>query len=83
MSVSDRQKAISVDRLKPAYNIADDIEDSANTATEPDPRVVVTFSRDPTPPATEGPAEAGRRVPHQTRFVRRVRFPDRYQAGFP
>jgi hypothetical protein len=72
-----------VDRLKPAYIIAENIKDSANTATEPDPRVVVTFSRDPTPPTTEGPAEAVRQIPRQTRFGRRVRCTDRYQVGFP
>ena len=82
MSVSDRDKAISVDRLKPAYIVAEDIEDSANAATKPDSRAVVTFSSDPTPPTTEDPAKTVRRIPHQTRFGRRVRFPERYQACF-
>ena len=82
VSVSDRNKDISVDRLKAAYIVAEDIEDSANMSTKPDSRVVVTFSRDPTPPTTEGPAKAVRQIPQQTRFGRRVRFPERYQAGF-
>ena len=70
VSVSDRDKAISVDRLKPAYIVAEDIEDSANTATKPDSRVVVTFSRDPTPPTTEDPAKAVRIMPRQTKSGR-------------
>jgi hypothetical protein len=82
VSVRDSDKAISVDRLKPAYSVAEGIEDSANMAMKPDSKVVVTFSRDPTPQTTEDPAKAVRQTPHLTRFGLRVLFPERYQAGF-
>jgi cleavage and polyadenylation specificity factor subunit 1 len=82
VSVSGCNKTVSVDRLKPAYILADDIEDRADTAMDPGPTVVVTVAGDSTPPNRDGPAEAVPRCPRKTRYGRRVRFPDRYQAGF-
>jgi hypothetical protein len=79
--VGGRDKTVSVDRLKPAFIVAEDIVDRADTPLT-QVRVVVSQS-DPTPVNSEVvPSAVQTDVTHRTRCGRRVRFPDRYQAGF-
>ena len=44
MSVSGRDKTVSVDRLKPTFIPAEDIEDRADASSELDNRILVSFS---------------------------------------
>lgn len=93
IKIGDKNSVVSINRVKPAFIIAEEI------ATPPD-RVQVIPLRISMPPVTETvpspaerivnsarnfvtPAPARDIVPGTTRSGRRVRFPDRFQAGFP
>ncbi|KAJ8916801.1 hypothetical protein NQ315_005806, partial [Exocentrus adspersus] len=69
LSIRGREVTVSIDRLKPAYTHADDDEEQQAGATP---------QQDPPSPSTRQPEGEEQ----ETRPVRRVRFPDRYQAGF-
>jgi cleavage and polyadenylation specificity factor subunit 1 len=82
VSVSGRDKTISVDRLKPAFILADDICDRADASSAQEDRILVSLSG-PTPVISAGvPCAVQTEVNNRTRYGRRVRFPDRFQAGF-
>ncbi|CAK9821234.1 hypothetical protein ANTPLA_LOCUS11223 [Anthophora plagiata] len=93
IKMGDKNSVVSINRVKPAFSIAEEV------ATPPGHALVIPW-RISMPPITETaprPAErpattaqhSSRSVPAPnavsgtTRSGRRVRFPDRYQAGFP
>ena len=82
VSVNGRDKMVSVDRLKPASILAEDIEDRADASSERDNRILVSFSGLPPGDCAGVPSEVNKEVNNRTRYGRRVRFPDRFQAGF-
>lgn len=82
VNVSGQDKTISVDRLKPAFILAEDIETGAHASSERDDRILVSLPGPPPVTSAGVPSEASREVTHRTRYGRRVRFPDRLQAGF-
>ncbi|KAJ8941078.1 hypothetical protein NQ318_003259 [Aromia moschata] len=75
-----REKHISVDRLKPAYLINDQV-DPQGPDPEDDP-VIIPQREKTTAPRREPEPTPAAPGPVCTRSGRRVRFPDRYQAGF-
>ena len=82
VNVSGQDKTISVDRLKPAFILAEDIETGAHASSEPDDWILVSLPGPPPVTSAGDPSDASREVTHRTRYGRRVRFPDRLQAGF-
>jgi hypothetical protein len=82
ISVNGCNKTVSVDRLKPAFLLAEDIEDRADPSPERDDRILVSFSGPPPVNSAGVPSEVSKDVAFRTRYGRRVRFPDRLQAGF-
>ncbi|KAF7266333.1 hypothetical protein GWI33_020361 [Rhynchophorus ferrugineus] len=67
-----KQVPVSIDRLKPAYCINDNLRPRESDLDD-DGIVVVATQQSPDPHSP----------PQLRRSARRVRFPDRYQAGFP
>ncbi|KAF7287964.1 hypothetical protein GWI33_000025 [Rhynchophorus ferrugineus] len=67
-----KQVPVSIDRLKPAYCINDNLRPRESDLDD-DGIVVVATQQNPDPHSP----------PQLRRSARRVRFPDRYQAGFP
>ncbi|KAF7267437.1 hypothetical protein GWI33_019328 [Rhynchophorus ferrugineus] len=67
-----KQVPVSIDRLKPAYRINDNLRPRESDLDD-DRIVVVVTQQNPNPPFP----------PQLRRSARRVRFPDWYQAGFP
>jgi len=82
VSVNGRDKTISVDRLKPAFLLADDIVERADESSPLGERILVSLSGPP-PASGVGLSSAMKSEVHnRTRYGRRVRFPERFQAGF-
>jgi cleavage and polyadenylation specificity factor subunit 1 len=81
VSVGGREKTISVDRLKPAFFVAEDIVEPADTPPARD-RVLRSQAGPPPRPSAVVPCVGKSDVTNRTQSGRRVRFPDRYQAGF-
>ena len=82
LSVSGRNKTVSVDRLKPAFILAEDVEDRADASSERDYRILVSFSGLPPGDRAGVLSEVNKEVNNRTRYGLRVRFPDRFQADF-
>jgi hypothetical protein len=82
VSVSGRDKTVSVDRLKPAFILADDIVERADASSAREDRILVSLSGPPPVNSTGVPSAMKTEVNNRTRYGRRVRFPDRFQAGF-
>jgi len=78
--VSGRHKTVSVDQLKPAFVLANDIEERADVLSDREDRLLVSFSG--SPPVNHGnvPSAVKEDVTNRTRYGCRVRFPDIYQA---
>lgn len=74
VQVNGRDVTVSIDRLKPAYVMSDD--PVASTSQQPNlPSMILDDpAADPQPVSSPSPGI--------TRSGRRVRFPDRFQAGF-
>jgi cleavage and polyadenylation specificity factor subunit 1 len=81
VNVGGRDKTISVDRLKPAFFVAEDIVEPADTSPARD-RVLLSQAGPPPRPSAGVPGVVKSDVTNRTQSGRRVRFPDRYQAGF-
>ncbi|KZC11682.1 hypothetical protein WN55_03704 [Dufourea novaeangliae] len=75
--IKDRKVGVSIDRLKPAFVIADDLERPENSGEIAREVVVEAETRTPQNDDTQA-----RRTPFTTRAGRRIRFPERFQAGF-
>ena len=78
--VKDKSVKVSVDHLKPAFIVSEDIEHlerSAETHDEFVPRKI--FRPQSSEQAQQSDGDA--RTHYPTRSGRRVRFPDRFQAG--
>jgi len=71
-----------VDRLKPAFILADDIVERADASSAQEDRIVVSLSGPPPVNNAGVPCAVQAEVNNRTRYGRRVRFPDRFQAGF-
>jgi cleavage and polyadenylation specificity factor subunit 1 len=83
VNVNGCDKTITIDRLKPAYTVAEDISASVEVLPETSDTIVVCVPG-PSPVKSEGNPCAGKApVNYRTRSGRHVRFPDRLQAGFP
>ena len=82
VSVSGRDKTVSVDRLKPAFVLADDVDERADALSERDDRLLVSLSGLPPGNCAGVPSAVNKEVNNRTRYGRRVRFPDRFHAGF-
>ncbi|KAF7263402.1 hypothetical protein GWI33_016623 [Rhynchophorus ferrugineus] len=67
-----KQVPVSIDRLKPAYCINDNLRPRESDLDD-DGIVIVATQQNPDPHSP----------PQLRRSARRVRFPDRYQAGYP
>jgi hypothetical protein len=78
--MSGRNKTVSVDRLKPAFVLADDVDERADVLSDREDRLLVSFSG--SSPVNRGnvPSAVNEDVTNRTRYGRRVRFPDRFQA---
>ena len=95
VNVRGREVTVSIERLKPAYIIAEDVglptEDDGTTilvhprAITPVPTPVPGLTPRTTAPNPEQPQGAahGASDGYRTKAGRRVRFPDYLQAGFP
>jgi hypothetical protein len=79
--VSGRDKTVSVDRLTPAFVLADDVDERADVLSDREDRLLVSFSG--SSPVNRGnvPSAVKGDVTNRTRYDRRVRFPDSFQAG--
>jgi len=82
VNVSGRDKTVSVDRLKPAFILAEYIEDRADASSEPENRILVSFSGLPPCDCAGVPSEGNKEVNNRNRYGPRVRFPDRFQTSF-
>jgi hypothetical protein len=81
VSVNGRDKTVSVDRLKPAFVLTDDIDDRADAFSELDDSLLVSLSGLP-PVNCAGVPNAVNKEINRTRYGRRVRFTNRFQAVF-
>ncbi|XP_025263430.1 uncharacterized protein LOC112637596 [Camponotus floridanus] len=85
--INGRDVTVSIDRLKPAYIMADDpvvSQDGSNVEDAPGPSgkdTVITDLPDTQRHTQQKPA-LGNSTKHVTKSGRRVRFPDRLQGGF-
>ena len=81
VKINNKYVIVSIDRLKPAFIVSDHIEQQLETSAE----TLVTFI--PRKTTTTQNAEQAQQseddsgVHHTTRTGRKVRFPDRFQAG--
>jgi hypothetical protein len=81
--INNKNTIVSIDRLKPAFIIPDEIEQQLDERdTEPPGIIVYPETRTEQNIVPETPREESARGRHVTRSGRHVRFPDRYQAGF-
>ena len=79
--VSGRDKTVSIDRLKPAFVLAHDVDERADMLSDREDRLLVSFSGSPTVNHGNVPSADKEDVTNRTRYAGRVRFPDTYQAG--
>ena len=83
IKVRSKETVVSIDRLKPAFTLVETAPDDrevtirSQTALPVDGQQIINQQQQP---HQEQPEQQQR---HQRRSVRRVRFVDRYQAGFP
>ena len=82
VSVSGRDRTVSVDRFKYAFILTDVIDERADASSAQDDRIVVSISGLPAENYAGVPSALNKDVNNRTRYGRRVRFPDRFQAGF-
>ena len=82
VSVHGRDKTVSVDRLNPAYVLEEDIEDRADASSESDNELLVSFSGPSPGDRADVPSAVKKDANNRNRYGRRVRFLDRFQAGF-
>lgn len=97
IEINDKKVRVSIDRLKPAFILSDDIEklaeENRGNDEDCDQEVTITIEQgNVAPPFNAAPASAPASAPVNvqqprpanptTRSGRHVRFPDRYQAGF-
>jgi cleavage and polyadenylation specificity factor subunit 1 len=82
VNVRGRDKTVSVDRLKPAFILADDIVERADASSTQEDRILVSLSGPPPVNSAGVPSAMKTEFNNRTRYGRRVRFPDRFQAGF-
>jgi len=82
INVNGCDKTVSIDRLKPAFLLADDLNDCLDDSSEGDEELRVCFSGNSAVCRDGNPSAVTTEVNTRTRYGRRVRFPDRYQAGF-
>ncbi|CAK9801751.1 hypothetical protein ANTQUA_LOCUS2995 [Anthophora quadrimaculata] len=92
LKIDNKPRVVSIDRVKPAYIMAEEVQTPPDRAqvipvttagptnTEATPRP----ARSPATPPQQSrlPIPTPSTAPGTTRSGRRVRFPDRYQAGF-
>lgn len=97
VNVKGKNITISIDRLKPAYTILDNIEQpeqepeqlggyvitTAPLKPDPQPEPPAALIAPDVPPArvSAGSGNTTTRIHRQTRSGRQVRFPDRFQSG--
>ena len=73
LNIRGKEKAVSVDRLKPAYTMGD--EEGSTTNSGPSRKELPDLPATPEPPSQESPTAT-------PRPKRQVRWVDKYQAGF-
>jgi hypothetical protein len=83
INVNNRDVTVSVDRLKPAFIVPDDLEDRTNEYRNVLIPVCRTNARDENNENNKSQTtQENTRDRYVTRSGCRVRFPDRLQAGF-
>jgi hypothetical protein len=82
ISINNKNTKVSIDRLKPAFILPDEIEQQLNERdTEPPGIIVHPITRTEQNIVPETPREENAQEWYVTCSGRHVRFPDRYQAG--
>lgn len=80
INIGGKNSTVTIDRLKPAYIISDDIDEPAREDADDD--FTIAFPRLADPPNQLQPELPAPPRVNNPRPRRTVRFPDRFQAGF-
>lgn len=81
IKLNDRDVTVSIDRLKPAFGVPDDIEEKSAEPRDILIPVKQANAHDENSADSGRTTEENTRNRYVTRYRRRVRFPDRFQAA--
>ena len=82
VKINNKNVIVSIDRLKPAFIVSDDIEQQQlETSAETHDTCILRKTTTTQNAERAQQSEDDSRVHHTTRAGRKVRFPDRFQAG--
>ncbi|XP_050588710.1 uncharacterized protein LOC126921296 [Bombus affinis] len=82
IKINNKNVIVSLDRLKPAFTVSDDIEQQQLETSAGTHDMFIPFKTTTTQNAERAQqSEYDSRVHHTTRAGRKVRFPDHFQAG--